>query len=188
MSNWAGDFECNQCGLKRLTAQSFSKKAIDNYRKHNKSLRCKSCVELSATLEREQATAKAQAQAQAQAQLSTQSQASDEAALVLCSSCDARLFPSNFNTNQLRKGSGKQRCRQCVTTAEDTAMVATSVAKNAKLKKAQEEVENTAKTGTAAQQLAASSKLSALEAELVTGLKPMKLGPKGRKAKGFLNK
>ena len=182
MSNWAGDFECNQCGLKRLTAQSFSKKAIDNYRKHNKSLRCKSCVELSATLEREQVTAKAQAQ------LSTQSQASDEAALVLCSSCDARLFPSNFNTNQLRKGSGKQRCRQCVTTAEDTAMVATSVAKNAKLKKAQEEVENTAKTGTAAQQLAASSKLSALEAELVTGLKPMKLGPKGRKAKGFLNK
>ena len=39
-------------------------------------------------------------------------------AVPVCSACEKALPASAFNKTQLSKGEGKQRCRECVTSAE----------------------------------------------------------------------
>ena len=44
-SDWAGNFDCSECGRKRLTAQDFSKAQAEKFRKDEKfKMTCKNCV------------------------------------------------------------------------------------------------------------------------------------------------
>ena len=57
-SDWAGNFDCFECGRKRLTAQDFSKAQAEKRRKdENAKISCKNCV--SAKQEKERADAAA---------------------------------------------------------------------------------------------------------------------------------
>jgi len=111
--------------------------------------------------------------------------------LVLCGGPCALAKPAmEFNNTQLKKaqkGLGEGRCRVCVEAASVFEVAGRAAAKEKKMTDARarvaaaEKAYSTAKDAknsgaTAAERLAANAALCALEAELVTGLKPMRLG------------
>lgn len=171
---WAGDFSCNDCGRKRLTAAAFSKKTLEKLKQQPElKARCKDCTEAIAAAEREAAAKKAAAAG------GTGESAEEHE----CCACKKSLRADAFNRNQLSKGPGKQRCRECVAVAEE----ATAGAANANFTEAHREAKKAAAvaeaTGNAATKLQAHAALAALEAQHVTGLKPVVLG-RGRGGKG----
>ena len=95
---------------------------------------------------------------------------------VECAACKRQLGADAYNRTQLSKGAGKQRCRECVEAAEKSAASASNEKKEAALEEARKALAAAELSGNAAQVLKASSTLSALEGEKVTGLKPMVLG------------
>ena len=167
--SWAGSLECSECGGKRMIADKFSKKMLDKRRADEKAkLRCKECVEKAAAAERDAAAARQAA--------SCSEGAGDATTLHTCSACAKELAASAFNRNQLGKGPGKQRCRSCVAAAEEEAAGAGSAARDAAIEAARRRLAQVEVSGSVAEKLAASNDLAALEAQKVTGLKPVVLG------------
>ena len=125
-------------------------------------MKCKKCVAEAEEKERKEAAA------------SKPSVASDETRV--CAKCKQQLTANAFNRNQWNKGEGKSKCKPCVeqSLAEEAAQQEQS--KKDAIQKARDDVERAKATGNASAILKAESVLSALEAEKVTGLKPVKMG------------
>lgn len=179
-NKWAGTFDCGgECRRKRLMGEDFSKKALERFRKDSSFvIRCKACVSATEKAERERAAVKKQKQQQ---QGQNQNEDSDSNESRKCSGkCCKVLSKSEFNRNQWSKGEGKSRCRTCVELAIQEESNNQSKSKEAKIEEARRKVDDAKKTGNAQRILAAESELAALEAEKVTGLKPVKMSTGGR--------
>lgn len=164
-NKWAGTFDCGgTCRRKRLMAEEFSKKALERHRKDSKPLlRCKQCVAAEEQAERENA-----------AKRKGDDDNSNETRK--CAGKCAQVLPkASFNRNQYSKGDGKSRCRECVEQSVKEESENQAKFKEEKITAARKKVEDAKRSGSAQQIIAAESELAALEAEKVTGLKPIKL-------------
>lgn len=151
VAKWAGDLECSVCRRKRLIANEFSKKMLEKRRAEPQAaLKCKQCVEATAAAERGAAS-------------------SGTGEPQVCAACERTLAASEFTKPQLKKGPGKQRCTTCVEASVASQEATRQASKEAALAEAKRAVDA---AGSAAERLAASSKLAALEGELVTGVAP----------------
>ena len=170
---WAGDFNCaGPCRRKRLTGSEFSKKSLDKWRKEPAAqLRCQQCVAAEAESERQAAAAKQAARAATDTADAEKHQ---------CSTSTQQLAASSFNRTQLSKGPGKQRCQGCVATSEQDEASAAIAAKQSKIADAKLAMQRAEASGDVALKLAASMQHASLEAERVTGLKPVVRG-RGRR-------
>lgn len=188
---WAGSFDCSACGRKRLIAADFSKKMMEKKQKDERApIKCKACVEKAQADERAAAAARSaakNAEAGGGAAAASGGGAIDVSDVSdggqaqqqqkhECAACKRQLGADAYNRTQLSKGAGKQRCRECVEAAEKSAASASNEKKEAALEEARKALAAAELSGNAAQVLKASSTLSALEGEKVTGLKPMVLG------------
>lgn len=197
---WAGSYDCSQCRRKRLTASEFSKKAIEKHRAAlDEPMKCKSCVEAAAQAERDAAqarravegltiTAVAGTSADGGGTSSGGGGGGGGGAAATpeqheCSACSRKLPAAAFSRSNLSKGPGKQRCSECVAAAEKANLEKGDKAAQEKLAAAKAVAAKAEASGTAAEKLAAFSVVAALEAEQVTGLKPVVLG-RGRGGKG----
>jgi hypothetical protein len=149
---------------------------LEKYRKQGGPLKCKQCVQLAEEEERKQAAAKRAAAG------NTPNDQDGETRT--CAGCNKSLEFSFYNKNQWNKGEGKSKCRACVeqAVAEEAKQQASS--KQAKLQAAREKAAQANAKGNASEILKAESELSALEAEQVTGLKPVKMGRGGGRGRG----
>lgn len=191
-SQWSGNFDCSgPCRRKRLVGEEFSKKAMEKYRREGKVLKCKQCVAATEAAERTAAQERAEAKAKACGDDSGEKKVKDGSMTsggdgasslqppVTCAACQQSLPPSSYNRNQLSKPPGKARCRSCVEEAVAKEAEAVKSTKQDRLGKAQRDLEDAKRSGDTKKVIAAESVLAALEAEVVTGLKPVVLG-KGR--------
>ena len=154
----------------------FSRNALELYRKSNKPLRCKSCVEQAQRAERDAASSRAAPTSVFTGKATDGGAAEAGAETPLkCSACTEDRPPNAFNKTQLRKPGDKRRCRECVAQAEDAEKAALASSKVDKLAAAEKRVAEAGKGGNAVEKLQAAAALSALQAEAVTGLKPTKL-------------
>lgn len=102
-----------------------------------------------------------------------------------CASCHATLNAAAYSRSQWSRGDGVSRCRPCVDAAEDAvANEGPSVRHLEAMEKARRAVDEAKSSGDARAILAAESVVAALEAERVTGLKPVRLGGGGRGGRG----
>uniref|UniRef100_A0A6U3ZVH3 Stc1 domain-containing protein n=1 Tax=Ditylum brightwellii TaxID=49249 RepID=A0A6U3ZVH3_9STRA len=175
---WAGQFDCTggTCRRKRLVGSEFSKKALERYRKTGGPLKCKQCVAAVEQAERKASAAKAAAATTA---TSLSSGSEGGKTKTICASCKQSLPSlSSFNKNQLSKGEGKARCRSCVEKSIADEAKASSNSKQEQINDAKERlrVAKGREKPDPKEILAAESQIAALEAEHVTGLKPVKLG------------
>jgi Stc1 domain len=178
---WAGTFDCSTCGRKRLMADQFSKRTMELHLKQSKPLRCSHCVAAAAAQERA-AAASRQSSAPSQGVIGSSDASEDECRV--CAACHNNLSISAYNKNQWNKGAPMSRCRDCV-----DASIALEAAQQATIAKdkrtaAQVAVEQAKKTGNALAILKAESALAALEAETVTGLKPVRMSSGGGGGRG----
>lgn len=177
-SKWAGNFDCTVCRRKRLMADEFSKTALEKYRKTGQPLRCKQC-----TTEQEQ-----KERQQKQSAKETTTPNDNDETRKCAGLCNQTLPISSFNRNQWSKGDGKSRCRDCVEQSIQEELKQQEKQKDDKIEEARKKVEQlklNKSTTTQRQIVQAESELSALEAEKVTGLKPIKLsGGRGRGGRG----
>lgn len=185
VNNWAGEYECSVCRRKRLTASEFSKKMQERFRAEgNGKLKCKACVEQAAQAERDAAAKKAEKAGAAAAAAAP----GDGGETATCSACKKALPVSAFTKPQLKKGPAKQRCGPCVAAADASEKKAGDDKKTAALADARRDLAKAEASGDATAKLKAASKLSALEGELVTGLKPLKLGRGRGRGRGRLGR
>lgn len=161
---WAGNFDCSICRRKRLLGSEFSKKALERFRKSGGPLKCKTCTAAQEEKEREIAARKIK--------IETPSEPKDP---VICASCKKSLDPSRFNRNQLSKKE-KARCRECVENAIREEEKSRKSCVDEKLSSLRSQIEKMKVSGDIAGLVQAESQLSAMEAEMVTGLKPRVLG------------
>lgn len=176
-TDWAGDFDCVACRQKRLTAASFSKRMVERHRKEGVPLTCKVCVEAAAAAERAAAAAKSAAAAATPAAVPADG---ESAAEPVCSACGTAKPASTFTRAQLQKGPLKQRCSECVAAAEAASSSEADAKWEARCKEAKEAARKAEAVGSVAEKLKAHSTVAAIEAEKVTGLKPVVLGRGGR--------
>eukprot|EP00980_Cylindrotheca_fusiformis_P029098 scaffold22716_cov82-Cylindrotheca_fusiformis.AAC.4 len=194
---WTGNFDCNgPCRRKRLMANEFSKKAIQNYHRRQQQqnnerfiLRCKQCVAAAEQAERDASAeqSRRRKQQQQQQQVEAPATAGEKEETRKCAGkCSKILIQSEFNRNQWAKGNGKSRCRTCVEESIRDETIQQSQAKETKLKAARDKVQSIRSSSTTPPQaiLAAESELAALEAEQVTGLKPIKMSRGGGRGRG----
>jgi hypothetical protein len=169
-SKWAGTFDCGTCRRKRLMGEEFSKKALERHRKDGAPLKCKQCVAAAEQAEREEAQAKRDKHNDGM----KDGDANEE--LRNCAgTCRKELPLSSYNRNQWSKGDGKSRCRDCVEKAVKEEATQQAKSKEDKIASAKKAVDEATASGNTAKIVAAESLLAALEAEKVTGLKPVKL-------------
>ncbi|KAL7545181.1 hypothetical protein ACHAWF_008536 [Thalassiosira exigua] len=168
-NRWAGTFDCGTCGRKRLMGEEFSKKALERHRKNGLPLKCKQCVSAAEQDEREKACSRRDA-----------ANNDNNETRKCAGKCNKMLSQSAFNRNQWSKGEGKSRCRVCVEQSIKDESTHQTKSKEEKLITARKNVKDAKATGDAQRIIAAESELSALEAERVTGLKPVKLSSTGR--------
>lgn len=162
----------------------FIRKSLDKYRKSNGThpLKCKNCVAEQETKERALAAAKMQSlDNETFDSTNDENQASNP---VECASCKKQLSSSFYNKSQLSKGEGKARCRSCVEEAIANEAKQLKGAREQKIEEAKERVRIATERGNIAAKVKAEAELSALEAETVTGLKPVVLG-RGKIGRGF---
>ena len=177
-SKWAGNFDCTVCRRKRLMAQEFSKSSLDRYRKTGQALRCKDCT--AKEEQRKRATA---------ANISNvDDDCNEKSEKRMCAGpCHKILSRDAYNRNQWSKPEGKSRCRECVERSiqEESAQHKTS--NESKIEKARNKVKHLklSKTATVQEIVAAESELASIEAEKVTGLKPIRLGGRGAGRKRY---
>ena len=167
---WAGNFDCSVCRRKRLVGEEFSKKALDAHRKTGKPLKCKKCVQELEEKERAAAAAKRAA---------APAVAGGGGETLKCKACEKNLNASHYNKNQWSKGEGKARCRKCVEQALEDEKKSQETSTATKLQAAKDKVAQAQAGGNAQAILKAESELAALEAEKVTGLKPVKMSRGG---------
>ena len=143
-------------------------------------IKCKACVEKAQAQERAAAAEKAAAKSAAAGATEVLDVSDGDAAAVKaehdCAACGRRLGAAAFNKTQLSKGPGKQRCRDCVEAAEKREAGANAEKKDARIEEARAALAAAEISGDPREVLKASSTLSALEGEKVTGLKPVVLG------------
>lgn len=101
-----------------------------------------------------------------------------------CIQCAIELPFSAFNKSQWSKGEGQSRCRDCVERRLADEKAQQTQAREAKLTEARDRVAKAKASGKASELLVAESQLAALEAEMVTGLKPVRLSGRGRGRQG----
>ena len=134
-------------------------------------------------MERQQAAAKQRDRASpsivATEHVSTSIVSSNDQESVTCSTCKKDLPPLEFNRNQLSKKE-KARCRICVEEAIQVEEKSRNTKHDEKLKYLKEKLETMSAKGDVRGKLKYESELSALEAEHVTGLKPVVIGRRGR--------
>jgi hypothetical protein len=172
-SKWAGTFECGgPCRRKRLIGDEFSKKALERHRKEGltTTIRCKQCVAAAEQVERETAAAKKLSRPPAQ-----KSDEQSNETRTCAGTCAKVLSIAAFNRNQWGKGEGKSRCRDCVEKSIQEEASNLSKSKEETIAAARKKVEDMEKTGNVPAILAAESELAAVEAEKVTGLKPVRM-------------
>jgi len=158
---WTGNFDCASCGRKRLIAAEFSTKMMERYQKQPTiNLRCKQCVDAQAQAERSAACARQAATVM-----------SDERHM--CSACKQTLPASRFTRAQLSKGSEKQRCHECVASLE---VLSPDAHGQRKLDNAKHLLRQAEASDSVSARLVAATQLAALEAQQVTGIKPVILG------------
>jgi len=198
-SAWAGTFDCGTCRRKRLMGEEFSKKALERHY-HRKEggaplLKCIQCVTATERAEREQAQRQAarrrnnnQKRNNNNSLADTKNSDDDDDERRKCAGyCGNELPQSSFNRNQWSTGDGKSRCGACVDRAVKEEAARQTNSREDKLASAKEQVEEAEKSGNSMKILAATSMLAALEAERVTGLKPVKLSSgrgRGRGGRG----
>ena len=165
--------------------EEFSQKALERhyYRKEGGAplLKCIQCVTAAERAEREQA------QQQARRRNNNQKSNDDDERRKCAGYCGNELPQSSFNRNQWSKGDGKSRCGACVDRAVKEEAARQTNSREDKLASAKKQVEEAEKSGNSMKILAATSMLAALEAERVTGLKPVKLSSgrgRGRGGRG----
>ena len=175
-TTWAGAFDCSACGRKRLPAVEFSKNMVLKRQKdENAKIRCKTCTAADEVKEREAAAAKAKARAA--------EETGGDVVLHECAKCKESKPASDFSGKQLRqKGPGKQRCSACLAAEQDDAPQG-AAARADELAKLRTETAKAEKQGTAASFIA-SVKETNKEAELVTGLKAVRIGPGRGRGRG----
>jgi Stc1 domain len=160
-------------------ATEFSKNALELYRKQDKPLRCKQCVQEAAAQERE-ASVKASANAIASSSAAEADPGAE--ATRICAACQETRPQSSYNRNQWNnKKEGVSRCIRCIDAAAATEVTQSATALTAKLQAAEVAVEAAKRTGNTGKILQAESVLSALQAEQVTGLKPVRMNHKPRR-------
>ncbi len=149
------------------------RKSLEKYRKSNFThpLKCKQCVSEQESKERALAASKASA-----SNASEKNSNEEISSPITCNTCNKSLEPSFYNRNQLSKGEGKARCRSCVDEAIAKESLNSKEQKEEKLVKAREKVRLSHERGNVVEKVKAEAELSALEAEIVTGLKPVVLG------------
>ena len=143
-------------------------------------LQCKKCVADKEVAERKAAQAKRQANDKACEIVAPGS----NVGTFVCCACKQALPEQSFNRNQLSKKE-KARCKKCVERSiqEESKMV--EKAKADKIEAAKLKLKSAEAGGNPAEIAKAASALSALEAEYVTGLKPIVLGKgRGRAGRG----
>lgn len=162
---WAGNYDCSACGKKRMIGSEFSKAALERHRRDpNAQLRCKACTEAAAAVQRSIAAEKQKLAPTADAQKH------------VCSACSRELPFAAFNRNQLSKGPEKQRCQQCVAAAEAANLSEGEERYAARLDAAKQAMQRADASGSVAEKVLTASAYSAIQAEKVTGLKPVILG------------
>lgn len=169
---WAGNFDCSICRRKRLVGSEFSGKALEKFRKLGSALKCKKCVTEQETKEREAA-------AKRRAALETSDTGSPCTETHTCSSCKKSLPQTDFNRNQLAKKE-KARCRKCVEKATQNEEAGRKSSREDKISDLKKKIEQMNLKGNVKEKVRLESELSALEAEHVTGLKPIKMSSAGR--------
>jgi hypothetical protein len=152
-------------------------------------LKCKTCVAAAEAKEREAAAARRKEQPPSQS--SSANAAAEDEEKRECTACQQELSLSAYNRNQWSKGPGKSRCRSCVETSVEAEATQHDQSKADAIKQARADLEKAELTpGDTLGIVKAAAKLSALEAELVTGLKPkiirrpMRGGRSGRSSSG----
>jgi hypothetical protein len=142
-------------------------------------LKCKQCVAEVETEEREAAAAR-------RAIAASGDDDNDQAPAKTvesreCALCHKTLPQSDYNRNQWSKGVTKSKCRTCVETAIQQEESQQEQAKQQKINAAKQAVVDAQASGKVAAIIKAESIVAALEAEQVTGLKPVKTrGGRGR--------
>eukprot|EP00585_Thalassiosira_rotula_P002227 CAMPEP_0196151866 /NCGR_PEP_ID=MMETSP0910-20130528/34447_1 /TAXON_ID=49265 /ORGANISM="Thalassiosira rotula, Strain GSO102" /LENGTH=193 /DNA_ID=CAMNT_0041415331 /DNA_START=92 /DNA_END=669 /DNA_ORIENTATION=+ len=165
---WAGNFDCSVCRRKRLVGSEFSKKALDRHRKTGVALKCKRCTSDQEEKERLAAAAKAAAKPSNNSNNETDERAT-------CAACKESLLASRFNRNQLSK-KDKARCRRCVEQSVQAEEESRKSSQQHKLQEVKQKILEADTKGNMQEKLKYESQLSALEAEHVTGLKPVIMG------------
>lgn len=159
----------------------FSKKAMERYRKDGIPLKCTECVSAIEQAEREQAQAR---RTNMKSSINKRTDLNDGERRKCAGSCGKDLPQSSFNRNQWSKGEGKSRCCDCVEQAVKTEATQQAKSKEDKIALAKQKVEEANKSGDPVKILAAESMMAALQAELVTGLKPVKLSSRRGRGRG----
>ena len=171
-TQWHGAFDCSACGRKRLPAVEFSQNMANKARKDpSAQIRCKKCTASAAEAERALAAETAKLRV---------AEDGNTVATHECAACKALKPADAFSRAQLNnKGPGKQRCRECCDAAEAEASASASASVDQRLAVARA-ASKKAEATDASDKLAVFAREAALEAELVTGLKPQRVGGRGR--------
>lgn len=159
-STWAGSFSCATCARARLPASEFSRKTLETKLLKGEPGRCKKCVENAADAER------------------SASRADDAAGPLECSACGVSKPASAFSRTQARKESGR-KCAACAEESERSERERTADARAEALRGARA-ASATAEATNSKDKLAVFAAEAALEASVVTGLRPQFLGRGGR--------
>jgi Stc1 domain len=171
LRHYAGDFDCSDCRRKRLTAAYFSKSMANKKRSDpSAQLRCLDCVVKLAESERQAALRRSEISS------STPDSAGDN---LTCSVCSEVLPQLSFSGSQRRKGVDA-RCMRCIAEGEEAERKKSEEDKAGALRAAQDGSTNLGPNASAMERLVAASTETAEEANFVTGLKPVKLGRRGR--------
>ena len=179
-SQWHGAFDCVACGRKRLPAVEFSTNAVSKKRADpGRQISCKACTRGAAETERALAAATAKLRVKEYGDSTDAAVATHE-----CAACKRSRPAEAFSNKQLnQKGPGKQRCRECCDAADAAEASSAETRAEARLSRAREASAKAEQTN-APDKLAVFARETALEAELVTGLKPKKIGGRGRCGRG----
>lgn len=151
--------------------------AIMRHRKDGGPLKCKRCVQAVEEAERKAATEKRVASAIA-------GSSDDPTEIRKCTICKEGLAYSAYNKNQWNKGEGKSKCRSCVEKALAREASEQKASKDEKLEAARSSLKLAEASGNTPAILKAGSIVAALEAEKVTGLKPIRMGRGGGRGRG----
>lgn len=172
-TQWHGAYDCKDCGRKRLPAVEFSNKMVQRARAGDTKVSCKKCA--AERLERERLDA--------EAKRNDASEGTSSSSTHVCAACGATKPASAFSRAQLNNKGADARCSACVRDAEarDAKDAKESVEKRLKEARAASAV---AEATNAMGKLGVFAKEAALEAELVTGLKPQRIGGRGRGGRG----
>lgn len=137
-------------------------------------MKCITCVATAEAQEREAAAARRKEQQASQpSSAETGATAAEDEEKRECTACKQELGLSAYNRNQWTKGPGKSRCRSCVEAAVQAETAQHQQSKADAISQARADLDKAQLTPADTLGIVkAAAKLSALEAEQVTGLKP----------------